>query len=124
MSQPMVPPTPPAGGTVSQNRTIMIVLSYLGILALIPLLVEKDDPEVQWHAKHGLVLAVAEIAFFIAIHFVIAALSFAAGLGCIVALFLPVFGLGILVIHILCIVKGVNGQRFLIPGLSQFADRF
>jgi uracil phosphoribosyltransferase len=25
---------------------------------------------------------------------------------------------------VLCIVKGLNGQRFLIPGLSDFADRF
>ena len=43
----------------------MIVLSYLGLLALIPLLVEKNDKEVQWHAKHGLVLLVAEIVLFI-----------------------------------------------------------
>src|SRR6186997_2572008 len=98
MSQPMVPPTPPAGsgGAVSQNRTIMIVLSYFGLLALIPLLVEKDDREVQWHAKHGLVLFVAEI--------IIATL--------------------ISVVHILAIVKGVNGQRLIIPGLSDFANRF
>ena len=47
---------------VSTNRGPMIVLSYLWVLALIPLLVEKDDPEVQWHAKHGLVLAAAAAA--------------------------------------------------------------
>ena len=41
----------------SSDRTIMLVLSYLGILALIPLLMKKDDPEVQWHAKNGLALA-------------------------------------------------------------------
>ena len=29
----------------------MIVLAYLWLLALVPLLVEKDDPEVQWHAQ-------------------------------------------------------------------------
>jgi hypothetical protein len=37
MSEPVVP------GSVSQNRSIMIVLSYLWLLALVPLLVEKDD---------------------------------------------------------------------------------
>lgn len=126
MSQPMVPPTPPAGsgGTVSQNRTVMIVLSYLWLLALIPLLVEKDDKEVQWHAKHGLVLAVCEFIFWIALHFLIGALTAAAGLGCVLALISPLFGLAFLVIHVLCIVKGINGQRFLVPGISQFADRF
>ena len=38
-----------------------IVLAYLGPLALIPFLVEKEDQEVQWHAKHGLVLTGAAI---------------------------------------------------------------
>ena len=48
---PEAPPAAPSGGDgVSENRTIMVVLSYLWILALIPLLVEKDDQEVQWHA--------------------------------------------------------------------------
>jgi hypothetical protein len=35
--------TPPASNAPSSNRTIMIVLSYLWLLALVPLLVEKDD---------------------------------------------------------------------------------
>ena len=55
----MTEPTP-RGGAPSSNRTVMIILSYLWMLALIPLLVEKDDREVQWHAKHGIVLLVAE----------------------------------------------------------------
>ena len=52
-------------GTPSSNRGVMIVLSYLWILALVPLLTEKEDEEVRWHAKHGIVLMVAEIAFWI-----------------------------------------------------------
>ena len=59
------PPPPPLGGGAappSSDRTIMLVLSYLGILSLVPLLAKKDDPEVQWHAKHGLVLMAAELA--------------------------------------------------------------
>jgi uncharacterized membrane protein len=122
MSQPMGGSNP--SGTVSPNRTVMIVLSYLWLLALVPLLVEKDDKEVQWHAKHGLVLAVVELIFWIALHFLTAALMMAAGLGCNLALISPLFGLAFLVVHIMCIVKGVNGQRFIIPGISQFADRF
>ena len=56
----------PGAGTPSSNRNVMILLSYLWLLALIPLVVEKDDREVQWHAKHGLVLAVAELIFWVA----------------------------------------------------------
>jgi ABC-type nickel/cobalt efflux system permease component RcnA len=55
----------PGSSTPSSNRNVMILLSYLWLLALIPLVVEKDDREVQWHAKHGLVLAVAELIFWV-----------------------------------------------------------
>ena len=103
----------------------MIVLSYLGLLALIPLLVDKDDKEVQWHAKHGLVLAAVEVAVMIGLMVIGGVLgAISGGLGCIFGLLWPVFMLVILVVHILCIVKGLNGQRFLIPGISEYADRF
>ena len=81
MSEPVAP------GSVSQNRSIMIVLSYLWLLALVPLLVEKEDREVQWHAKHGIVLMVAEIVLWIAIMIVTAIISMVSGaLGCVVSL--------------------------------------
>ena len=108
------------GGAESSNRTLMIVLSYLGLLALIPLLMEKDDQEVQWHAKHGLVLFGA----WVVLGLVMSVLSAVPVLGCLtilVSLFLPIAAL---VVHIICIVKGINGDRFLIPGLSDFADKF
>ena len=75
MSEPTTP------GTVSSNRSIMIVLSYLWLLALVPLLVEKDDKEVQWHAKHGIVLMVAEIVLWIAITIVTLVIQRSAGAG-------------------------------------------
>ena len=64
---PGPPPSQPPSGNVSPNRTIMVILSYLGILAIIPLLVEQDDAEVQWHAKHGIVLIVSWIVISIAL---------------------------------------------------------
>lgn len=122
----MTDPTP--ASTPSSNRTIMIVLAYLGLLALIPLLVEKNDREVQWHAKHGLVLLVVEVALFIGLSIIGAILGHIPVIGCLGALVgaLISFGLtiGILVVHIICIVKGVNGERFRLPYISQYADRF
>ena len=121
MSEPNVPPPPPAapaGG--SNNKTVMLILAYLGLLALVPLLVEKDDKEVQWHAKHGLVLT----ACWVIIWMGFLALSFIPGVGCvtsIISLFVPI---GWIIVTILAIVKAMNGQRFLIPGISDFADKF
>jgi uncharacterized membrane protein len=119
----MSDPTP--AGAASSNRTIMIVLSYLGILALIPLLVEKEDQEVQWHAKHGLVLLVAEIVLFVVLSIVMAILGHIPCLGAIIGMLLwAAVCIGILIVHILCIVKGVNGQRFTLPVISDYANKF
>jgi uncharacterized membrane protein len=112
----------PGSTAPSSNRNIMIVLSYLWLLALVPLLTEKNDKEVQWHAKHGIVLMGAEIVLWI----VITVLNIATGvfLGCLVGVFSLLLWLAILGLHIMCIVKGVNGQRLTIPGLSEFAEKF
>jgi uncharacterized membrane protein len=118
-------PPPSAGGTVSENRNLWIVLSYLGLLALIPLLVEKDDAEVQWHAKNGLVLTAAEFVGFIGLWIIIGIVgAISGGLGCILGLIWPIVMLAVLVLHIMCIVKGLGGNRLVIPGVSQFVDRF
>jgi uncharacterized membrane protein len=116
---------PAQPGAVSSNRTIMIVLSYLWILAIVPLLVEKEDKEVQWHAKHGIVLLVAEIVLWIAVTIISMMISMMSmTLGCIVSILTFGLWLAILVVHVMAIIKGVNGQRFLIPGVSEYANRF
>jgi uncharacterized membrane protein len=110
---------------VSPNRTMMIVLAYLWVLAFIPLLVEKQDAEVQWHAKHGIVLMAAELVLIIAYILMTSIISLATfGLGCVLVLLLVFAWIGILALHVAAILKGVNGGRLLIPGISEYADRF
>jgi len=116
---------PEPASTTSSNRGVMIFLSYLWILALVPLLVEKEDQDVQWHAKHGIVLMVAEIAFWIVYNIV--TYMFAAvftPLGCVIGLMGPFIAFAFLAVHIVAIIKGLNGQRLIIPGLSEYASRF
>ncbi len=119
---PQGPPpyeAPPSGQ--SPNRTIMLVLSYLGILALIPLLVEKEDAEVQWHAKHGIILLAAWIVVWIALIIISMVPVVGTVIGCLLSVVLP---LGILVVHIICIVKALNGEKFRLPFISDFADQW
>ena len=117
---PSAPPPPPPAAAPGSNRNVMIALSYLWILAVVPLIVEKDDAEVQWHAKHGLVLLVVEIILYA----ILAVVSMVPVIGC-VTVFLPfVVFVGFLVIRILCITKGINGERFTVPAISDFANRF
>src|SRR3979490_1426036 len=83
----------------SPNRGVMIVLAYLWLLALVPLLVEKGDPDVQWHAKHGLVLMIAELLLFVGYVVVTSIVSLATlGLGCVLSIVLVFGWVGILVL--------------------------
>jgi len=119
MADPTSPTAPPS------NRGVMIVLSYLWILALVPLLMEKEDQEVRWHAKHGIVLMVAELAFWVVFTIFTNLLSIATlGLGCLVAAVFPLIGLAFLVLHVFAIVQGLNGKRLIVPVVSEFADKF
>jgi len=103
----------------------MIVLAYLWLLALVPLLLEEKDTEVRWHARHGLVLTVAELALVFVYMTVTSVVSLAAlALGVVLVLFLVFAWVGILAVHVVAILKGVNGGRLIIPGLSMYADRF
>jgi uncharacterized membrane protein len=97
----------------------MLVLSYLGLLALIPLLAKKDDPEVQWHAKNGVVLLGVEIVWVI-VQIIIGFVPF---LGCGVHILGCVVWVGFLALTIVCIIKAVQGQRMRLPVISDLAEK-
>jgi hypothetical protein len=106
------------------DRGVMIVLAYLWLLALVPLVVARQDPEVQWHAKHGLVLMIAELLLLVGYIVMTSIVSLAAlGLGCALSLFFMFGWVAVLALHVVAILKGVNGGRLIIPGLSAYADR-
>ena len=118
---PESPPPSPPSQQESANRTVMLILSYLGILALVPLLVEKDDPEVQWHAKQGLVLLGSWIVIFIALAMLSSFPFIGMFLGVAVA---PLLWLVILVVHIVAMIKALEGKRLIIPVISDYADKW
>jgi len=99
----------------------MLVLSYVGILCLIPLLTKKDDPEVQWHAKNGTALFAAEVILVILrIMLIFVRIPF---LGCGMSMITCVIWLGFLVISILAIMKALKGERFRIPVITDMAEK-
>jgi uncharacterized membrane protein len=126
---PPPPPPPPTGGgyqtpATGGDRTLMVVLSYLWILALIPLLAKKEDREVQWHAKNGLVLLGAEIAIWILFTILGFVMPEGLGLGCGIATVQCAIWIAFLVVRVIAIVKGVGGQHFRLPVVSDMADKF
>jgi uncharacterized membrane protein len=117
------PPPPPPGGPVPQSsdRGVMIFLSYFGLFALIPLLTKKDDPDIQWHAKNGLALAVVWIVAAIVLGIIgwmmpsVVGLAMI-GLRCLV-------WLGFLIVDVLAMVKAFGGERMRIPVVTDFAEK-
>jgi uncharacterized membrane protein YjgN (DUF898 family) len=102
----------------------MIVLAYLWPLAFVPLLLERQDADVQWHAKHGIVLMIAELILFFAYIVMTMLVSLARfGLGCALGLFIVFGWIAVLAVHVVAILKGVGGTRLIIPGLSDYANR-
>ena len=107
------------------NRSAMLVLAYMWPLAVIPLFLTRDDAEVQWHAKHGLVLMAAELALLLAIAilmqlFII--ITFWAG--CLAVIPFVFLWAGVLGLHVFAIVRALHGYRLVIPGVSEYASRF
>lgn len=121
------PPPPPygggpgAGGPPSSDRTIMLVLSYVWFLSLIPLFTKREDPEVQWHAKNGFVLAVAitiiDIIFYVISYFLPSMVA------CLITFVPCALGIGYLIVCVIGIIKAVNGQRMRIPVLTDYAEK-
>lgn len=113
--------TPPPAGPASSDRTLMLVLSYLGILALIPLIMKKEDREIQWHAKNGLMLTVA----FIVISILWSVLNnfMPASIGCALSFIGCAIWIGWLALSIFGIMKALKGERLRIPVVSDMADK-
>jgi uncharacterized membrane protein len=104
--------------TVREQDKVMLILSYLGILSLIPLLTVKDSEYVKWHAKQGLVMGLSCIVVAI--------------VGTVLSGLIPVVGLllncglwiGWWVLDIMAMVKGVKGQRWRIPVIADLSEKF
>jgi len=118
---PYTPPPPPPAGAASSDRSLMLVLSYLSILALIPLLTKKEDREIQWHAKNGLVLTVAFIV--LSIGWAVISYFLPDTLGCALSFVSCALWIGWLTLAVMGMMKAFKGERLRIPMVSEFADK-
>ncbi len=116
------PPPPPTGTSPSSDRTLMIVLSYLGLLALIPYLTKKEDPEIHWHAKNGVGLLILDVVVWVVL-FILQMVFRNSVIGCGFATISCVAWLGILALHIYCLIQGVGGKKPRIPMVTDFAEK-
>lgn len=122
---PPPPPPPPGGGYGtggSSDRTLMIVLSYLGLLALLPYLTKKEDPEVMWHARNGIGLLILDIVVMVAL-WIIGFLLGNMNVPCAGGMLWCIVYLAVFALHIYCIIQAVGGKRPVIPVVTDFAQK-
>jgi hypothetical protein len=107
------------------NRAAMLVLAYMWPLAVIPLFLAQDDVDVQWHARHGLVLMAAELALLLGLSIIMQLLMvITLGVGCLASIAFVFLWAGVLALHVFAIVRALHGHRLIIPGVSEYASRF
>ena|SRR3989338_7378258 len=96
-----------------QEGKVLALLSYLGILCLIPLLLKKDNKFVLFHGKQGLVLFLGELAVGI--------ISIIPFLGWFIG-FISIILFGI--ISLVGIVQVLMGNYWKIPVAAGLAEKF
>ncbi|HET7453879.1 MAG TPA: hypothetical protein VFL12_14120 [Thermoanaerobaculia bacterium] len=119
--EPIPPaPPPPEPPPAPPDRALMLILAYLGPLSLVPILTEKEDAEVQWQAKNGLVLFAAFAVVCIVFLFVSVIAPIATCLYSIFISFVVLFYSALVVIGI---AKALRGERLVVPVLTDLARR-
>ncbi len=111
-NQPVQPVQVKSGPQDIQENKILAMISYLGILCLIPLLLKKDSQYAQYHGKQGLVLLIAWV--------IVNAVMIVPVLGWIAGF---VGNIACLVLMIVGIVNAAQGQMKELPWIGQYAGK-
>jgi len=104
-------PQPTSSGGGGDDK-LVAAISYIGIISVIVLLVKKDSDYVQFHAKQGTVLFIAEVVWALITTF----LWFLLLIGSVVWL---VF----LVATVLGFIKAYSGERYKMPLIGDLATK-
>ncbi|MBI5872138.1 hypothetical protein HZB88_03560 [archaeon] len=117
------------GGKASEietNHTLTAILSYLGILVLIPFFITqgKRDEFIRFHLQQGWTLFIVWIIVWVASIILGAVLGMMGlvglGLALIVSFIFTILYLLLLVLAIIAIVNGVQGKTWKIPVIGNW----
>ena len=118
----------PAGPMAQEKRDqdgVMLFLSYFSIFALIPYLTVKDSDYIRWHAKQGLTFSAVWFGLWIAAMVIGTILAFIPVLGLLLSMLIWLaIGVGGFVLWVMCLVKAFGGERWKIPIIGEFADKW
>ena len=122
------PPTvpPPSVEAVRDQDKMMLFLCYFGVFAVIPYAVVKDSDYVRWHAKQGITFVGAAVLYWVGMGMISVILGIAHLYFVIPVLSLLNMGvgLGLFILWLLAFTKALKGERWRIPIIGDFADRW
>ncbi len=95
------------------QKNILAIISYIGVLCLVPILTKEKDEFVKFHAKQGLVLFVSEVIVWV-VFSIIPYLWLIGNLFWILWVVLSIIG----------IMNVLNNQKKEIPLIGGFAKKF
>jgi len=101
------------------DRLRDLILCYAGPWAFLPYLRCRDDEELLWHSRQGVLLAFSEVALALAL--LIMGLFPLLG-NVFVRFFLPLWLMWCLAMSVTSILQACKGKRHKIPVLCQFMD--
>lgn len=105
---------------IEQNK-IMGILSYLSWLVLIPIFAAPNSKFARFHANQGLVLAIVEVAWWVAtiiINIILYAISWR--LGYIIGTILGLVNIVFIVLLFLGIINAANGKAKELPIIGKY----
>ena len=103
-----------------ENGKAMSILSYIGILCLIPYFAEKNNKYVRFHAVQGLNVFLAWIIYYIAYYIVSMILIVIPILGWMLIAILSLGGLAFLALEIMGIVYACQDKAKELPLINKF----
>lgn len=112
------------GTGLAPNIASMLCYICMPITSIIFMLMEKENKDVQFHAWQGTTFGVGWIVVVVVLNILTMILTqIATFLGVVMSILVPVLGLGVLVLWIICLVKAYQGERWKIPYIGDFAEK-
>lgn len=128
------PNTPPSGDNGPKGKTALggldanltSALGYpIGIIAIIELIIEKQNRFARFHAMQSLLLHVAFVVIYIIVAILMGVMmAISSNLGLIFGLFMPFVGLLYLGALLFSAYKAYQGEWFKLPAISNIAENF
>ena len=93
-------------------------LSYLGILVIVPILIEPNNEYIKFHARQGIVLLLFEIGWTI-LRFILGLIPVIKYIAAILSFFMWV---GFVALSVIGIINAIQGEWKKLPLVGEFAD--